>query len=61
MTTANHVEEPKNETLQSADTYRAPRLVRLGTAVNLLQGINGVFNDSQSQPYQGRYGQYGPY
>ncbi len=54
--TTNHVEEPKNETLQSTDSYRAPRLVRLGTAVNLLQGGNGLYGDDPSYPYRGRHG-----
>ena len=56
MTTIKHVEEPKNETVQSTDTYRAPRLVRLGTAVDLVQGVNGLYGDDPSAPYRGRHG-----
>jgi hypothetical protein len=35
------VEEPKVERPESTDTYRAPRLVALGAAVNLVQGYIG--------------------
>jgi hypothetical protein len=56
MTTTNHVAEPKNETLQSTDTYRAPRLVPLGTAVGLVQGGIGLYKDDPSNPIQGRHG-----
>lgn len=56
MTTTNHVEEPKNETLKSTETYRAPRLVRLGTAVDLVQGGLGLYGDDPSAPYRGRHG-----
>jgi hypothetical protein len=31
-------EEPKSEAPQSKDTYRAPRLLNLGTTVRLVQG-----------------------
>ena len=32
------VEEPKSDSMQHKGTYRAPRLVPLGTAVGLMQG-----------------------
>jgi hypothetical protein len=35
---SNNVREPKSETAQNKDTYRAPRLVTLGTAESLVQG-----------------------
>lgn len=31
-------QEPKSEAPQNKDTYRAPRLVTLGTTVGLVQG-----------------------
>ena len=33
--------EPKREAQQISDTYRAPRLVTLGTTVRLVQGSSG--------------------
>jgi hypothetical protein len=33
--------EPKREAQQIDDTYRAPRLVTLGTTVRLVQGSSG--------------------
>jgi hypothetical protein len=36
-----NVQEPKSEARQNKDTYRAPRLVPLGTAVDLVQGGSG--------------------
>ena len=56
MTTTKHIDEPKNETLQSTDTYRAPRLVRLGTTVDLVQGGIGFYQDSPGNYTQGRHG-----
>ena len=56
MTTIKHVEESKNETLQSRETYRAPRLVRFGTAVDLVQGGLGLYQDSPGNYGQGRHG-----
>lgn len=42
----------KSETLQIVDTYRAPRLVALGTAVGLVQaGVVGEALDAGSNPY----------
>jgi hypothetical protein len=35
------VQEPKLETPKSQDKYLAPRLMALGTAVNLVQGYIG--------------------
>jgi len=41
-TRPSDVQEPKRETPQPKDTtYRAPRLVPLGTAVDLVQGGTG--------------------
>jgi hypothetical protein len=56
MKTTNYVEESKNQTVQSTDSYRAPRLVRLGSAVDILQGVNGLYGDDPSAPYRGRHG-----
>ena len=39
---ADSVQETKRETPQHKDTYRAPRLVTLGTAVDLVQGVTGA-------------------
>jgi hypothetical protein len=48
-------DQPKSETLQIADTYRAPRLVALGSAVGLVQaGIMGEALDAGSNPYANR-------
>jgi hypothetical protein len=48
-------QELKTETLQVADTYRAPRLVALGSAVGLVQaGILGEALDAGSNPYANR-------
>jgi hypothetical protein len=42
----DNVRESKGETGEHKDTYRAPRLVTLGTAVGLVQGvINGNLLD----------------
>jgi hypothetical protein len=38
---ADTVQEPKRENSQPKNTYRAPRLVTLGTAVGLVQGGPG--------------------
>jgi hypothetical protein len=51
---AGKAQEPKRET-QQQDTYRAPRLVHLGTAVGLVQGGLGLYRDSSST-IQGRHG-----
>jgi len=49
----NSTQEPKSETPQSNHTYRAPRLLPLGTAVELLQGSwSGGFTDSGQPPYR---------
>ncbi len=56
MMATKHVEEPKNEMLQSTDTYRAPRLVRLGTTVDLVQGGIDFYQDSPGNYIQGRHG-----
>ena len=43
----DNVQGPKSETLQNSDTYRAPRLVTLGTAVGLVQYSSfGSYNDA---------------
>jgi hypothetical protein len=43
------VQEPKAETPQEKEPYRAPRLVRLGTARGLVQGgFNGYTRDGGS-------------
>ena len=43
---ASAAQEPKTEAQQSQETYRAPRLVRLGTAVGLVQFLTwGGFLD----------------
>ena len=43
---AHIVQEPKAETPQSKNSYRAPRLVTLGTAVDLVQGAQyGRYGD----------------
>jgi hypothetical protein len=48
-------DQPKNETLQIADAYRAPRLVALGTAVGLVQAsLMGEALDAGSNPYVNR-------
>ena len=39
------VQELKAEKREPKDTYRAPRLVPLGTAVDLVQGGWGRYND----------------
>jgi hypothetical protein len=44
-----NAEEPKNEKPQNKDTYRAPRLVALGSAVGLVQsGCIGEAIDAPS-------------
>jgi hypothetical protein len=55
MTISNLVEMQKNET-RGTDTYRAPRLVRLGAAADLVQGGLGLYSDDPSHPYNGRHG-----
>ena len=55
MKITNHIEQPTIET-PSTDAYRAPRLVRLGTAVDLVQGSIGLYGDDPSAPYRGRHG-----
>jgi hypothetical protein len=46
----DNVQEPKREAQR--DTYRAPRLMSLGSAVGLVQaGISGNALDSGSNPY----------
>jgi hypothetical protein len=37
--TADNVQESKSETLENKATYRAPRLVALGTAEDLVQAF----------------------
>ena len=37
LSSTGNVQEPKVETRQNKDTYRAPRLVTLGTAAGLVQ------------------------
>jgi hypothetical protein len=55
MKTIDNAQELKTETLQVADTYRAPRLVALGSAVGLVQaGILGEALDAGSNPYANR-------
>jgi hypothetical protein len=45
--------EPKNETLQGTNAYRAPRVLSLGTAVELLQGSwSGGFTDGGQPPFR---------
>lgn len=44
--TADSVQEPKVEAPRSKDTYRAPRLVSLGTAESLVRGGVGTPFDS---------------
>jgi hypothetical protein len=49
LSSANNVQEPKSETPQPKDTYRAPRLVLLGTAVGLVRGWTyGMANDGNN-------------
>ena len=49
---ADNVQE-KAETSRSNDTYRAPRVLPLGTAVVLLQGSwSGGFTDSGQPPFR---------
>jgi hypothetical protein len=49
------IDNAQTETLQVTDTYRAPRLVALGTAVGLVQaGILGEALDAGSNPYANR-------
>jgi hypothetical protein len=48
----DNVQEPKREAQQHKDTYRAPRLVALGTAVDLVQGSrNGLYLDGYQSGY----------
>lgn len=43
------IQEPKRETSQPKDTYRAPRLVTLGTTVDLVQsGYIGQRHDGSN-------------
>jgi hypothetical protein len=37
----NNTQEAESETLVNKATYRAPRLVTLGTTVGLVQGVTG--------------------
>jgi hypothetical protein len=37
LQSTDNAQEPKSETLENKATYRAPRLVALGTAVDLVQ------------------------
>ena len=46
LSSTSNVQEPKSETPQNKDTYRAPRLVTLGTAVGLVQHGTGRDFDS---------------
>ena len=47
----NKAQEPKRDA-QQQDTYRAPRLVTLGTAVGLVQGSrNGLYLDGYQAGY----------
>jgi hypothetical protein len=39
------VQEPKRQTPQKDDAYRAPRLVTIGTAHSLVQGGTGRYWD----------------
>ncbi len=46
------VDEPKVEMPKQKDTYRAPRLVTLGTATSLVQGgQSGTAQDAPLQRY----------
>jgi hypothetical protein len=50
---ADNVQDSKTETSRSNDTYRAPRVLPLGTAVELLQGSwSGGFTDSGQPPFR---------
>jgi len=47
---ANEAQEPKSETSENKATYRAPRLVALGSAESLVQGTKyGNWFDPMSQ------------
>jgi hypothetical protein len=47
------VQEPKAETPPEKEPYRGPRLVRLGTAVGLVQGAySGFARDTLSFAYR---------
>jgi hypothetical protein len=48
------IQEPKRDTSQPKDAYRAPRLVTCGTAVGLVQG------GALGQSYDGRGWLYRP-
>jgi hypothetical protein len=56
MTISNRVDELKNETPRGTNTYRAPRLMHLGTAADLVQGGSGLYADDPSHPFNGRHG-----
>ena len=47
LSCTDDVQEPKGETPQNKDTYRAPRRVPLGTAAGLVQySYGGKYNDA---------------
>ena len=53
MKITDKVQELNTEASQKADTYRAPRLLALGTAVELLQGSwSGGFTDGGQPPFR---------
>jgi hypothetical protein len=41
QTAADKAQEPKRESSQPKDTYRAPRLMPLGTTIDLVRGFTG--------------------
>jgi hypothetical protein len=48
----DNVQEPKRETQQHNDTYRAPRLVALGTAVGIVNAMHsGRFSDYKDRSF----------
>jgi hypothetical protein len=50
---ADNVHESKMEATQGNDSYRTPRVISLGTAVELVQGSwSGGFTDGGQPPFR---------